>query len=86
MVDTVCPLDDDRWRLQTSEAGADCARTNHEPDLTLPVGALGAVYLGGVPAGQLAAAGLIEATDGGIVRRLDRLLRVPLAPWPIQVF
>jgi len=83
--DSFCPWNDGRWRLETSEKGATCERTDSEPDLTLATSALGAAYLGGVTVMRLFAAGLIEGSLDAVTR-LDRLLRVPRAPWPSTDF
>jgi predicted acetyltransferase len=86
VTDAFCPWNDGPWRLDATPGGASCQRTDADPDVVLTAGALGAAYLGGVGVAQLAEAGLVQAPGKDAITRLDALLRVPLAPWPIEVF
>ena len=77
VTDPFRPANDGAWRI-----GADvCGRSDGEPDVTLDVADLGSLYLGGVTASQLARAGLVRERTPGALRRVDRLLSVPVAPW-----
>ncbi|GGS97082.1 UPF0256 protein [Planobispora rosea] len=85
--DAVCPWNARRWRLSADTAGARCAPVG-EPgdpgpaaDLTLPVSALGAAYLGGRPLTALQAAGLVRETRAGAVRELSTAMSWEPAPW-----
>ena len=49
-----------------------CTRTDRAADLTLSAADLGALYLGGVPASTLAAAGRVTELMTGAVARADR--------------
>lgn len=85
--DQLLPANAGRWRLRADDAGAaTCDRSDREPDLACPIEALGALYLGGTPATQLAAAGLLRERTPGAVIGLDRAARSPLAPWAPEVF
>ena len=58
-----------RYLLEGGPDGATCRRTGAEADVTLAADALGALYLGGVSAATLAAAGrVVEHTDGAVVK------------------
>ena len=69
------------WALELGPDGAEVSRSTADPDVTLPVTALSAAYLGGRSVQRLHEAGwLDEGTTGGVAR-LDALLRTPTAPW-----
>jgi len=73
------------WRLDAGPEGATCSKVmaGAEADLRLKVTALGSLYLGGVTATTLAAAGLIEALTPGGLAAADRLFAT--APGPSTV-
>jgi predicted acetyltransferase len=70
------------YRLEADGSGAGaCTATDGEPDLSLPVGVLSSLWLGG---GNLHAAvlgGLVAEHRAGSVDRLARLLHTVRAPW-----
>lgn len=70
-----------RYRLEGGPDGADCRRTTDEPELALAVEDLGALYLGGVPASVLAAAGRVTELRPGSVARADAMLASQPAPF-----
>jgi predicted acetyltransferase len=67
--------------LEGGPAAATCVPTREPPDLSLPVGVLGSVYLGGFPLALLAAAGKVEERREGAVATADAMFRSPVAPW-----
>lgn len=67
-----------------ADGAAEVTDTDGPPDVELDVATLGALYLGGRSAIELAAAGLISG-DEGHVRRLDELMRWD-PPWCPEVF
>lgn len=70
-----------RVALDASPDGATCVVTEGSPDLTLPVAALGAAYLGGARLRDATiATGVDEHTPGALVM-LDALLRSADEPW-----
>lgn len=71
-----------RLVLDAGPAGASCRPTTESPDLTLPVAALGAAYLGGTGLRDavLAAGGADEHRAGALVDA-DRLFRTLDEPW-----
>ncbi len=81
VVDPVCPWNERRWRLT---AGADgvgrCVPTDDEPDLRLPVAALGAAYLGSRPIAAQAAAGAVTELRPGAAAELSRAMRGDVEP------
>jgi predicted acetyltransferase len=69
------------WSLELGPDGAEVGRSTARPDVTLPITALSAAYLGGRSVQRLHEAGwLDEGTPGGVAR-LDALLSTPTAPW-----
>jgi predicted acetyltransferase len=70
-----------RFRLEGGPEGAECSPTDEEPDLALPVRALGAAYLGGQAWGRLAAAGWVDELRPGGLARADALFSTVRAPF-----
>jgi predicted acetyltransferase len=93
--DAQLPGNQGRWRLATGAgqggfaAGglpATCERTTAPPDVTLPIDALGATYLGGTRLGDLARAGLVTEHTPGAVAALSTALSWEPAPWCPIIF
>lgn len=81
VVDELCPWNARHWRLT---AGADgtgrCLPSEDEPDLRLPVQALGAAYLGGRSIAAQAGAGVVGELRPGAVHELSRAMRAGVEP------
>ncbi len=97
VTDALCPWNEGRWRLHAGGDGVagqaqlpgmagSCERTTAEPDVRLPVAALGAAYLGGTRLGPLAAAGLVTEIRPGAVGALSAALSWDPAPWCPMIF
>jgi predicted acetyltransferase len=70
-----------RVALEGGPGGATCSPTTRSADLTVPVAALGAAYLGGTPWTRLAAAGWVDEHTPSAVE-LARVMFTPSrAPW-----
>jgi predicted acetyltransferase len=86
-VDLVVEVDDPggyasgRFRLDAGPDGAECTRTDDEPDLAVAAPALGAAYLGGTGWARLAAAGWVDERTPGAVARAATAFTTPRAPW-----
>lgn len=81
VVDPVCPWNERRWRLTAGEDGVGrCLPTDDEPDLRLPVAALGAAYLGARPLTAQAVAGVVSELHTGAVAELSRAMRGDVEP------
>lgn len=63
-----------RYRLEGGPDGAECHRTDDAPDLGLTAEDLGALYLGGVAASTLAAAGRVVEHRPGALAEADAFL------------
>lgn len=81
LIDSFCPDNAGRYRLEGGSDGATCRRTNVEPEIALDVADLGAIYLGGVRPGTLARAGRIEERAPGALDRADALFAGDRLPW-----
>jgi predicted acetyltransferase len=85
--DANAPWNQGRWRIHADAAGqATVERTSADADVTLPIQALGAAYLGG---GNLVAqhrAGLVAEQRAGAVRELSQAMRTPVAPTAAMAF
>jgi predicted acetyltransferase len=79
--DAFRPDNSGRWLVDGGPDGATCSRTDRAADLALSAADLGALYLGGVPASTLAAAGRVRELTTGAVTRADRAFLVHPSPW-----
>jgi predicted acetyltransferase len=75
-----------RFRVAGAGDGAECARTDADPDLVLDVGELGAISIGGIEASVLGRAGRIEEGTPGALRRADRFFAAERAPFSFTWF
>ncbi|MFG1705147.1 GNAT family N-acetyltransferase [Nonomuraea sp. M3C6] len=79
--DDVCPWNARRWRLTADPTGAECKPVEDQPDLTVPVNALGSAYLGDGLLLESLAAGLLREHSPGAVRSLATALSWSPKPW-----
>ena len=72
-----------RWRLalDASLDGASCVPTDRSPDLTLPVAALGSVYLGAHRLSDVALRLGVDEHRTGALARADAMFRTAVEPW-----
>jgi predicted acetyltransferase len=70
-----------RWRLEADPDGATCRRTDAAPDLTIPVRALGAAYLGGSRLRDVVRATGVDEHRAGALAAADALFRTVEDPW-----
>lgn len=83
VLDTLLPANAGAFRLQGGPDGASVTRVEQQPDLTLDVRELGAIYLGGVPLGLLQRAGLVaEHTPGSTAAITAAFRLVPATVLP----
>lgn len=78
-------VDDTTWQLAIRDGVGRCEPTSQAPELHLSRALLGALYLGGTSASQLARAGLVTGDAAAIVRA-DQLFASAIAPWCPEVF
>ncbi|MFF6792071.1 GNAT family N-acetyltransferase [Streptomyces filamentosus] len=76
----------ERLLLTVRDGRATCVPTDREPDLSLDVADLGAVYLGGTAPGTLVRAGHVRAHHPAAVALADALFRTDRAPHCLHWF
>jgi predicted acetyltransferase len=81
VVDRSRPALGGRFRLDAGAEGAECARTDAEPDVVVAQPDLGSLLYGDVSWATLQRAGLVDERTGGTVARLDALFRTDRAPF-----
>ena len=81
LTDPFRPENNGHWAVDGSSDGATCGRTDDDADLALTAPDLGALYLGGVTATTLAAAGRVHEHTAGAVARADRFFGAHPLPW-----
>lgn len=73
------------WKLEAGPDGAQCG-SGAQADIRMTVTSLGSLYLGGVSATTLAAAGLIEELTPGSIATADRVFATAPAPSTVTGF
>ncbi|TCC27513.1 GNAT family N-acetyltransferase [Kribbella speibonae] len=92
-VDVVLDVTDDlieantgRFRLTADGSSVTCARTDDPADLSLPIGTLGATYLGGRPLTEFAPTGRVTEHTPGTLTRTTAAFTWPIAPVSLEIF
>ncbi|MEV0976301.1 GNAT family N-acetyltransferase [Streptomyces sp. NPDC049915] len=75
-----------RYLLTVRGGRADCVPTDREPDLSLDIGDLGSIYLGGTTPGMLVRAGHIRAHRPDVATLADLLFRAERPPHCLHWF
>lgn len=81
VVDQRMPDNSGSWALEGGPDGAQCRRTDDEPDLRVDVGDLGGAYLGSLKFARLVRAGRAEELTAGSAARADLMFATDPAPW-----
>lgn len=84
VTDQLLPANAGTWRLAGDLDSAHATRTEESPDLTLDIRALSSLYLGGMSAASLAAAGLIRQERDGALQQFGTAFswwKAPIASW-----
>ena len=84
--DDYCPWNAGRWSLDVADGRARVTRTDGEADLVMDAADLGSLFLGGVTATALAAAGRVAELRTGGLALADGLFPTALQPWCPQEF
>lgn len=79
--DPLRPANDGRWALSIDDGNAEVTATDAAPDLTMAVGDLASVWLGGTRTTQLLHAGRLGGGSPTAAAALDRAMATDLAPW-----
>jgi predicted acetyltransferase len=84
--DPFLPANSGRYEIRGSPDGAECWRTEEEPDLAMQARDLGSLYLGGTSVTALVGAGRVWARSPAVARRADAFIRWSPAPWSPHLF
>ncbi len=84
--DTAAPWNAGRWRIRVKDGTAEATRTDDEAELSLPISALGAAYLGGTNLAEMARAGVVSEHRPGAARDLWRAFRTDVGPYAARGF
>jgi predicted acetyltransferase len=83
--DEFCSWNEGRWELESSPEGGSVRRSDADPDLTLQVDDLAAVYLGAVSPSSLSRALRVKGSSEAIARA-DAMFATAEAPWCPHIF
>lgn len=81
VTDDLFPDSSRRYALAASPEGTSCRPTDREPDLVMPIGELGAIFLGGVSPSVLARVGRIAERAPGALAGADAAFAAEPKPW-----
>jgi GNAT superfamily N-acetyltransferase len=84
--DHAAPWNAGRWRIRVKDGVGDATPTDDRAELSLPVAALGAAYLGGTNLAEMQRAGTIVEHRPRAARDLSRAFRTDLTPSPARGF
>jgi GNAT superfamily N-acetyltransferase len=84
--DDAAPWNAGRWRIRVKDGTCEATRADDDAEVTLPVAALGAAYLGGTNLAELHRAGVIAELRPGAVRELWRAFRTDVGPYAARGF
>ena len=84
--DEQAPWNAGRWRIRVKDGAAEATRTDDEAEVSLPVSALGAAYLGAANLAEMHRAGVIAEHRPGAVRELWRAFRTDVGPYAARGF
>ncbi len=84
--DSFCPWNEGRVSLVGGPDAAECNPTQANPDLSLSVADLAAVYLGAVRFSTLLRTGRVLEQTPGAIRCADSMFATKLQPWCVQQF
>jgi len=86
VADEPAPWNAGLWRIRVKDHTADVSRTDDGADVSLPVSALGAAYLGGANLAALQRAGVVAEHRPGATRELWGAFRTDVGPYAARGF
>ncbi len=81
LTDSFCPDNSGCYELVGGPEGAECRKTDSEPEVILAADDLGAAYLGGTRFSSLARAGRVRETTPDALHRADAMFGSDPLPW-----
>jgi predicted acetyltransferase len=86
VADASAPWNAGRWRIRVKDGTGDATRTDDDAEVSLPVTALGAAYLGGANLAEMHRGGVIAEHRPGAVRDLWQAFRTDVGPYATRGF
>jgi predicted acetyltransferase len=86
VTDEQAPWNAGQWRIRVKDGVGEAVATDDAPQVALPVGALGAAFLGAGNLAEMHRAGVIAEHEPGAARRLWRALRTDVGPYVARGF
>ncbi len=86
VADEAAPWNAGRWRIRVKDGTGEATTTDDDADLSLPVSALGAAYLGGTNLAEMHRGGVVSEHRPGSVRELWRAFRTDIGPYAARAF
>jgi GNAT superfamily N-acetyltransferase len=86
VADTSAPWNAGRWRIRVKDGTGEATRTDDDAEVSLPVTALGAAYLGGANLAEMHRGGVIAEHRPGAVRDLWQAFRTAVGPYAARGF
>ena len=86
VADDQAPWNAGCWRIRVAGGSGEATPTDEEAEVSLPVAALGAAYLGGANLAEMQRAGVISEHRPGAARDLWRAFRTDVGPYAARGF
>ena len=86
VADTSAPWNAGRWRIRVKDGTCEATRTDDDAEVSLPVTALGAAYLGGANLAEMHRGGVLAEHKPGAVRDLWQAFRTDVGPYATRGF
>jgi GNAT superfamily N-acetyltransferase len=86
VTDEPAPWNAGRWRIRAKDGAGEATRSDDDAEMSLPVSALGAAYLGGTNLAEMARAGVVAEHRPGAARDLWRAFRTDVGPYAARGF
>jgi predicted acetyltransferase len=86
VADPSAPWNSGRWRIRVEDGSGQALRSDDRAEVSLPVSALGAAYLGAGNLAEMQRAGLVDEHRPGAVADLWRAFRTDLSPYAARGF
>lgn len=86
VADELAPWNAGRWRIRVKDGAGEATGTDDEAEVSLPVAALGAAYLGVANLAEMHRAGVIAEHRAGAARELWRAFRTDVGPYAARGF
>ena len=86
IIDDLCPWNNGRWKMETSEAGTGISRTNEDPQLVMPVSTLAMLVFSQLSPAEAARMARLDVLDDGSLALWDRVMSTQYRPFCADMF